>query len=1530
MANMVASGGSSTINGVVYQLLRSLLHVAKVRVADPLTQVTSECITIVLEPLGGGGDLQLKKNGKLVVEQIKARSDGGTWSLRECIEDVLPDLFLAVVSDTSNAATFRFVTEGRMGAWRKVYDSFFQQIRDRGSFDDPLAGLDDNANLIFSRRTGNEEPFYPEICTELGLFLKIAEVIAERPAVKRLNLSDSDLHRRVRVLLGNFQFVGGQDIQLVQQSIDALLLAIVDKQDDIPSIRDHLAMELAKASTVGGLEIEPNKFLSQHGIDATPLTDWVAHVEKAKLLVCRYIARNRYSAPFDVRLDRLPDAPLPGKVLVLTGDSGTGKTWTLNALAERATGPLLPILIESEGAAEASLQKCAELFWNDIHDGDEILPLSRVANRLKKLTKGPAHTGVTIFVDSVRSYEEARRLVEQDWEAWSSSLVLVCRLEHANSLQGAYSNRVQIYECRDFTWEELHDYLGRRLETGWAEIPSDVRETLRRPLLAGIYCDEFGESRWESPSEYELYQRVWDRLSTGHQSDWPLDVGCVEALARKVRNGSSYPWSRNQLLDAGIANDGLIRLQRIGWFVATGDRYRVFHDRLLQWAIARSLCNDLRDGNITAESMVVFLTEQFRGASTQQRVFLGYVPMDVLWMMNQNEVRRLDVSVRLLESLENIDPQFTTILYGKLVPTVGRCLVDAVYNRLCSYDGYPWILKGITECVVLLGADRIEEFARPLITSDDGRKQRRGVNLLGLAACPQLLDQLWKIHIAGQFNPTAFGEVKEHSRVLYQETFSALKRSVREAPDWLHKAIEQADLGTDQVHDLGFLVANLSDGGTTWRAIKPRLFEKTAASRPRSLVLNIARYRDSSELDWLRQWIGSDIDHVASSALKALSRLDPDAAVAALPRMDPLRLSMSRKGAFDEIFERRSAETHAAILESMRTTDDPWKIALVFQDRENDVSTAQLEVLLDALCKTMDAKLKGESDPRRGLYLELIFIAKLAAPEHLQVLRARRGTALETMLRDYVLSIGPQIGQFSTGLERNPALAILNLIGGQGLTVVANEFLIKGDQYGKHEAIEWASKRPDTVTFERLVDIVQSDDCWPGMDDNPFPVNQNAAMNVLAWHKRWESVAEGIKKWGLKTSPDLKDCPERILDPWVDVLRQAVESTPTPGNILALGTVGGADDCPRIHMILDQCDLDSELAHACIIALEDLHDRSDAGVVRVAKHLSIVSQRYSTTRMLQYAGTPRAWDTLFEDLKNHFNFVTALNLINLSAHAHEVAEISLSQIATHRGMDGHSLLKLFLTEIRSQTIREHILNDQRVRELFHQTSAAVEGNFWFVGSKANAIECMAEFAPNAAFAAGCQVLTDANAHDRERYPSLLKKINRDVGIEWLVDHYPKEKSQWVRVAIGRTLEDEIPIATVLDKLGAVEETRRIGAADLAGWAALDDSIDVALTKALDDQSEDVIRAAIVARQRRRDRRTVVALKSLIVEETHPVERSIYLDALIGFVDPGDDHRPLHAAIQQALQAVPKFEAKEAVEKLKKRRKSLHDELKNKK
>jgi hypothetical protein len=123
-SDAVTSGGSATINGVLYQMLYSLLTAIKhkIQVKTPLKHNASG-ITILLEPQCGGGDIQTLSKDFYIVEQIKSKSTGTTWSLKQIIEDVLPDLFLAVDLNKTNTK-FRFVTEGKMGKWASIYKYF--------------------------------------------------------------------------------------------------------------------------------------------------------------------------------------------------------------------------------------------------------------------------------------------------------------------------------------------------------------------------------------------------------------------------------------------------------------------------------------------------------------------------------------------------------------------------------------------------------------------------------------------------------------------------------------------------------------------------------------------------------------------------------------------------------------------------------------------------------------------------------------------------------------------------------------------------------------------------------------------------------------------------------------------------------------------------------------------------------------------------------------------------------------------------------------------------------------------------------------------------------------------------------------------------------------------------------------------------------------------------------------------------------------------------------------------------------------
>src|SRR5437868_1080943 len=125
---MSQSGGSATIYGILYQAIGAAHWAATISLqADPLNSDFASA-TLVIEPAGGGGDLVVHGQRR-IVEQWKAKSDRGTWSTRALITDVFPDLYRAIqLGETVPPIEYRFVSEGRAGRWEQM-QQLFHRIR---------------------------------------------------------------------------------------------------------------------------------------------------------------------------------------------------------------------------------------------------------------------------------------------------------------------------------------------------------------------------------------------------------------------------------------------------------------------------------------------------------------------------------------------------------------------------------------------------------------------------------------------------------------------------------------------------------------------------------------------------------------------------------------------------------------------------------------------------------------------------------------------------------------------------------------------------------------------------------------------------------------------------------------------------------------------------------------------------------------------------------------------------------------------------------------------------------------------------------------------------------------------------------------------------------------------------------------------------------------------------------------------------------------------------------------------------------
>ena len=154
----VPRGSAATINGILYQMLWSLMSAVRMGLRDPKFDENNRPIKamLVLEPVGGGGDLQQIEGVSRVVEQLKADSRPGSWSLTRVVRDVLPDLYLAI-DDRFPDTSYRFVTEGAHGRWSSAYD-FFRSLRNKTYPErDVLAGLDNAASVFHPQRPSSSD-----------------------------------------------------------------------------------------------------------------------------------------------------------------------------------------------------------------------------------------------------------------------------------------------------------------------------------------------------------------------------------------------------------------------------------------------------------------------------------------------------------------------------------------------------------------------------------------------------------------------------------------------------------------------------------------------------------------------------------------------------------------------------------------------------------------------------------------------------------------------------------------------------------------------------------------------------------------------------------------------------------------------------------------------------------------------------------------------------------------------------------------------------------------------------------------------------------------------------------------------------------------------------------------------------------------------------------------------------------------------------------------------------------------------------
>ena len=746
---MPQRGGSGNIYGVLFQILGAARAGITLRLHAERDGNDLASARLVIEPARGGGDLQVQGAEQRRVEQWKVTSRGRTWSLKKVVEDVLPDLYLGMVDDElAHATTYRFMTNGRQGRWHKAKDFFSKLSRDVIPLD-VLASLDDPEEKHPLRRPDGRQ----QLITDRALFEQIVESVRGRDTVQ--NEPVDATRRKIWQLLPRFVLEPVASPDLLAEQIDHLLLSTVDCREDATAKRRELCGVLLELAGQGNVTVAPHQLLQDVGLDATPLanrSDLQARVHAQLIHDLKQLIS--YVPEQDVR-DVAP-WPVDRRILIIAGESGQGKSWRLAHLAMHASlGSEICVLGRATGNGGTDLQNVADIVWKSGLNHDRALTIDRLLLRVKEklgFLNGPQ---LIIFVDDVQTSSESRDLIEYVTRLDGICLAMTAPVAVARAMRTQYPEVVETTLTGEFTDAEVTEYLeGRGVD--WRQIPNDVRDVLHRPIMARLFCDNRTAGSWHATNEFEILEEFWERIHTaGNQADFPQDVVRLCDLAGTCLDADpQYPWDGGTLTRLEIDDESQNRLERIGWLRRLSEGYvEIWHDRLLNWAVAKALVQRYRSARVSIAELAATVADLINGNGFRAGRRLGYVPLDVLWLLCNPEDPDTSAAARLVEAIEDTQfgQTFRRRFYIEQLSALGTRVLPMFRARLeATADGdfnpYP---QDIAEAAIAIGAKapgEVQSWATEMLATSTLALQEAAFRILAKYPVVSATDRLWSLH----------------------------------------------------------------------------------------------------------------------------------------------------------------------------------------------------------------------------------------------------------------------------------------------------------------------------------------------------------------------------------------------------------------------------------------------------------------------------------------------------------------------------------------------------------------------------------------------------------------------------------------------------------------------------------------------------------------------------------------------------------------------------------------------------------------
>ena len=1439
---MSQSGGGAAINGFLYQIILHIDWLAKATlVASPHDHELRNA-RIVLEP-PGGGDAVAQSEDRYRVEQYKTRPVSRTWSIRDLIP-VLTDLRKAAPQGLPSNAQYRFVTNGRPGRMH-AFDEFLDDVKASA---DPQQ-LDNRTRRDYGKCWKNvtNREFFEDM---------------ERQTRSKKGPAFQSTGIAFHHVLSRFRMEFHQDRQSRAAAIDRLLRSFVRQRATERAVRERLVSIIMERISDGTAVFDPHEIrtiFNTLGLNPERVRRFENLHSTLGTLTQRRLADRRYDAARDVR--PAPEWMNDKPVLLITGESGAGKTWQLYRLLtatadESRIATLVPAAKSHEQLLTAAASDLAQRGLGDSSNPGIV----EVSEMLRELNPDGNTPRALIALDDIRDPDVVRDLVRQDWTDWDMALALTVPNHVARALEYSDPGTFALHPVLDFTIDELDQYLDRCARQ-WSDLPPDLRSLLRKPILAGTFVDIPHDSFQTTPrTEYEILETFWTRIA---EKGKPGDEGLVLALADRLVAGSSSPLARPAWLDLALNEDSVTRLAASGWVTCSDlGEVEFAHDRLLNWAAAKSLAHRFSAGRLNVED----IWASFKLTEKHSPSRFGYVPMDVLWLLAASESNAAPLA-RFLELLEDHPSFHADALYPLLVPTIGTRAGPVLIERLALLTGTPrdyrpTLIARSFRALAHQPDDRrrLQDVIQELLAKTSPVHQNAALAFLEVLPQPTTLPRLWQIH---QQRHAALASRADYPSATedYHASFSALRAGTPHDPAWLRCRILRNAAERTPAAELAYLLNALdhADAEDIWRDAAHHLFASVPEDKPRSLLLCIARFRDHSRVEFVVQHLSTTSDSANTAALTALTILDPKRAIQRLADVDDFDRYLSRGRWLPFLLRSHPALVHHRIRRIAETgTSTLRPIVELFGERVNQVDPSTLRTLLRSLKRMLRDDLQRVlTDVPPWLDRAIHFLAGIARLDLIAVLQAETEGELEQLIAEVACS---RLRSNSNRVDHvvENARRVLVLTAGDALNTLIRREVESPHYWVRYAGLQWAWSSDDRAIIEQLVLIatrplppeVRADplanhltdvqrQSWFEFADSTKALAAHSADTELVGllqETRVVDVVDDLPRLRAHAGP----IPERLTDDSRCVLQNVDSAEDEILTALLIARISGDDALiPLTRTVLKRVPPHSAIAmHACF-ALQALGDSSDEFVHLARKLLDTqANRRYGLLALLGLGGRGCAVAADWFDNTDRTSafdlpvLVTAIRAL----HANSATKPLALKLAVRLCRD-----KLFPIappyDIAAESL-DPVLRPRIIEEAFATDTGTPTATL-------RAIEGLVKFDVAKAISACKHALQHAVTRDT-KIPDLLLRIAPATAPGELFAIAVANDRKPLRESIGRALRhaDSAVVSDIVTTALHGSKPERMTAAQMAAWLPTPD-IAAALRSRLDDDRDMEVRRAVL-------------------------------------------------------------------------------------